>query len=213
MKLHTISLLLFITSTSIAQSDPGPGFVFIHFDDKTVLDLYNDTTDHSPAKSIEFFNDPTIYSWNIKNIDQQTEWLKPEALWLEYDLFVFKCARLENNWFRIITNNENGDSYWLRKSDLTEFRDWEHFLKDMFSISRLPDQNQPIKTAPTESSKTIPYDEEDCFQVKSMKGDWIEIFTPDFCDEEYNDHMTKIKSGWIRWKKDNKLLIMYSFTS
>jgi hypothetical protein len=37
----------------------------------------------------------------------------------------------------------------------------------------------------------------DCFQVKLMKGDWVEIFIADYCDDLYTDSKTKIKSAWI----------------
>jgi hypothetical protein len=45
-----------------------------------------------------------------------------------------------------------------------------------------------------------------------MNGDWIEIFTADYCDESYTDSKTKIESGWIKWRQGNKLLIEYYIT-
>ena len=49
--------------------------------------------------------------------------------------------------------------------------------------------------------------------VKSINGDWIEISTPDYCDENYTDSTAPIKSGWIKWRQGNKLLIDYFITS
>lgn len=46
-----------------------------------------------------------------------------------------------------------------------------------------------------------------------MRGDWIEIFTADYCEDGYTESKTKIKSGWIKWKQGNTLLIEYFITS
>lgn len=86
-----------------------------------------------------------------------------------------------------------------------KFSSWETYLQGMFGIARLSNQNQTIKKQPSDSSEEIKYSGSDCFQVKSMEGDWIEIFTADQCDES----KTKIKSGWIKWTQGNKLLIEY----
>lgn len=146
-------------------------------------------------------------------LDKQKEWLKPEILWLDYSFFVFRCLEIKANWLKVMVNNENGETLWLKKSELTIIQDWENYLKEMFGVERLPDQQQKIRSLPNETSKEIIYQGKDCFQVKSMKGDWIEIFTAEYCDESYTDSKTKIKSGWIRWRQENKLLIDYFTTS
>jgi hypothetical protein len=46
-----------------------------------------------------------------------------------------------------------------------------------------------------------------------MKGDWIEITTTDYCDENFTDSKTPIKSGWIKWRKRDELIINYFTTS
>lgn len=77
----------------------------------------------------------------------------------------------------------------------------------MFSIARISKTNKIYKL-PNINSGIIKYTGEDCFQVKCMKGDWIEIFTSE-CDEITNE----IKSGWIKWKNGNNLLIQCFPTS
>jgi hypothetical protein len=126
-----------------------------------------------PKKSIQFFNDPKINSWNIRNLDKQKEWLKPEILWLDYSSFVFCCLEIKDDWLKVVVNNENGATLWLKKSELTIIQDWENYLKEMFGVERLPDQEQKIRRLPNDTSKEIIYQGKDCFQVKSMKGDWI----------------------------------------
>lgn len=207
MKLK-LTLLFSILSISIfAQTNLGIGLIAIKFDDKTVLPFYTSVNDKEPAKTIRFFNDKSINSWNIKDLKNQQKWLKPEILWLDYNYFVFRCEEKENDWFNIIVDNESGKSLWIKKSKSTLFRNWEKFLQDMFSVQR-KSKTDKIYKLPNKNSGAIRYSGEDCFQVRSMKGDWIEIFTSE-CD----DVKSLLKSGWIKWKDGNNLLIEYFPTS
>ena len=70
---------------------------------------------------------------------------------------------------------------------------------------------QKIRKQPSDKADEIKYEGRDCFQVKSLKGDWIEISTTNYCDEGKNKD--KIKSGWIKWRDGDKLLIDYHTTS
>lgn len=195
------------------ETDLGLGLVSINFDDKTTLNFYSTPNDKKAIRTIQFFNDKTINSWNIRDLDKHKEWLKPEILWLDYSQFVFRCLTNNDSWLNIVVNNETGETLWLKKSDLTTFKNWENYLTEMFGVARLPNQQQKIRVSPTDNSDEIIYKGQDCFQVKSMKGEWIEIFTADYCDESYTDSKTKIKSGWIKWRQGNKLLIEYFTTS
>ena len=213
MKTLLTNILLLLVTNLLAQTDLGLGLVSINFDDKTTLHFYSTPNDKEPKRTIQFFNDQKINSWNIRDLDNQREWLNPEVLWLDYSQFVFRCLTVNANWLKVMVNNTTAETLWLKKSDLTTFNDWEGFLKEMFGVARLLDQQQKIRVSPSDNSDEIIYQGQDCFQVKSMKGDWIEIFTADYCDESYTDGKTKIKSGWIKWRQGNKLLIEYFTTS
>ncbi|MDO1447952.1 hypothetical protein Q0590_16895 [Rhodocytophaga aerolata] len=213
MKILLVNLLLLLTTNLWSQTELGLGLVSINLNDKTVLHFYKNITDKAPSKTIEFFNDKTINSWNIKELDKQKNWLKPEVLWLDYSSFIFRCVVNKEGWFQVITNQENGERYWLKNSKMTTFNTWENYLKGMFGVKRLPTNHQKIRSSPTDNSAEIKYQGEDCFGVKSMKGDWIEIYTADYCDESYTDNKTPLKRGWIRWKRGNELLIEYFTTS
>lgn len=213
MRLLIINILILFSTQVWSQTDLGIGLVSIDFDDKTVLEFYSDTLESEPVKVVEFFDDRTINSWNIKDLGKQKEWLKPEVLWLDYSAFTFRCLTRTDNWFEIIVNNENGKDYWLKQTEETKLKNWEEYLTDMFGVARLSSSPQKIRTEPDEDSQEIEYQGMDCFVVKSMKGDWIEITTPDYCDENFTDSKTPIKSGWIKWRNGNNLIINYFTTS
>jgi hypothetical protein len=209
MKLILFNILILISTGLTAQTDLGIGLVSINYDDQTILQLYNDTTDTKAAKTIEFFNDPNIGIWNIKNIESNREWLKPEVLELEFSVFTFRCLNKSADWLEIIANNKSGKTYWIKNNNLTGFKTWENFLKGMVSIAQLPKDVQKISVLPSYDSETIEYrGEEESFQVKSMKEEWIEIYT-EYIPEHFDEYL---ESGWIRWREGNRLLIQYYIT-
>lgn len=213
MKLLIINILLLTASQASSQTALGIGLVSIDFDDNTVLEFYSDTLDTVPEKVIAFFDDKSINSWNIKNLDEQKKWLSPESLWLDYSAFSLRILTRSDKWFDVIVNNETGKTYWLRDTELTEFEDWEKYLKHMFGVARLPEFKQKIRTKPAENAQEITYNGADCFIIKSMSGDWVEIVTPDQCNEGYTGSGSPIKSGWIKWRRGDALLINYFITS
>lgn len=209
-------IILFLVSFSLickAQTDLEIGVISINFNSKTIIKFYGNPKDNKPARTIEFFNDKSINSWNIKNLEIQRQWLKPEVLWLDYSALNFRCKTKAKGWYEVIVNNQTGKTFWIKNNRLTEFLSWESYLKNMFGIQRISNFKQAIKKSPAKNSSETKYVGKDCFQVKSMKGEWIEIFTPHYCKDGYTDSKTKIQSGWIKWKNGNILLIHYFITS
>jgi hypothetical protein len=187
-----------------SQDRVGNGIVSIKFNDKTVVRFYELATSSKPVKTVEFFNDESIDSYNIKNLKEQQKWLKPESLWLDYYQFQFRCLGEQNGRYEVIVNNETGQSYWIAKNTETEYVTWEEYLKGMFSVGRAT--SQEIYTEPNIKSDTVPYKGTDCFVVKAVQGYWIEIFTDNRCDDGV-DRPTSITSGWVRWRDDKELLL------
>ncbi len=203
MKFCTLILLTVLTQ-SYGQAPLGIGMVEIQFDASTVVEFYNTPEEKTFAKRIEFFDDKSINSWSIKDLKSVQSWLKPESMWLDYHHFVFRCTSANKAWLEVIVNNEDGKSYWIKRTTETVFQTSEEYFKAMFSIDRLPDEKQEIRVQPTDASAKIQYEGRHCFIVKSVKGDWIEIATEGHCATE---KVTQIKSGWIRWRRGEKLLI------
>ena len=209
-----INLIFLLTYTlTVGQVDLGTGVVSIHFDDKTVVNFFDSPIDLIPKKTLQFFEDKSIKSWNIRDIEEHKTWLKPEVLWLDYSSFVFRCVNIKDDWFEVIVNNEDGSKYWINRNNITEYKTWETYLKEMFSIARLSNKTQNIRRLPNDNSEIDEYKGRDCFQVKSTRGDWIEIFTPDYSKDGSYGNETNISSGWIKWKSGNDLLIEYHITS
>jgi hypothetical protein len=211
MRIGTTIFLLILLTNSYGQLPLGTGIVKIEFNDKTVVDFYKKPTDKTPYKRIEFFEDKTINSWNIKNLETERVWLNPEVLWLDYFQFNFRCKATAPGWLELIVNNENGMTLWVKRTKATLYLTWEEYLKDMFGVDRRADYKQKIRKQPSDTADEIKYEGRDCFKVKSLKGNWIEIISTDHCND--GNSKTKIITGWIKWREGDNLLINYYTTS
>jgi hypothetical protein len=188
----------------------GIGTVEIEFNAETIVKFYNSPGDKAYSTRIEFFDDASVNGWNIKDVKNVQMWLKPQSMWLDYHHFVFRCKSFNKDWLEVVVNNEDGKSYWIRRTEQTIFKTWEEYFKSMFAVDRLPEENQKIRTRPTDAANEVKYEGRGCFQVISLKGDWIEISSIDHCPDE---KATQIKNGWIRWRRGEKLLIRCYSTS
>lgn len=200
-------LNLFFTLTSLmifGQSEVGIGIVSINFDDKTIIEFYETSDLTKRLKIVEFFNDESIKSWNIKNLESHKGWLKPESMWLDYGQFKFRCKTKIENCFEVYVSDTK--TMWIQKQDFTKFKNWEEYLRNMFRVERSNKNEQNIYSNPFTKSEIIE-SKNDCFNVKQMQGEWIEVETAEHCETEQ-----KIL-GWIKWRNGNTILINYYTTS
>jgi hypothetical protein len=204
-----MAALLMLGPVLYAQTDLGIGVVSVNFDEKTVIHFYEKPNSDAPTQTIRFFNDESIRSWNIEDLDAVRKWLAPESLWLDYNSFVFRCRARQAGWLQVIVNNNTGKSYWVKASPVLQFQTWETFLKGMFSVARSKEFPQKILVSPAAGSREVRYRRRDCFDVMSMRGDWIQVTQAGHCENPDK----RFRSGWIRWRRGRTLLIEYFITS
>nr|AIA17363.1 hypothetical protein [uncultured bacterium] len=206
-----IAALLVFPSVARANAELGIGVVKVEFDDKTVIHFYESPKSNSPTRTIRFFNDTSINSWNIVNLDGVQEWFRPESLWLDYHSFVMRVRSKRPGWIQVIVDNTTGKSFWVKSGRIMKFVTWDGFLKNMFSIERAKKFPQAIRAQPQVSSPAVKFRGKDCFNIITMRGDWIHVRQANHCERSQRDK--NFRSGWIRWRWDNKLRIDYFITS
>jgi len=212
-QLISAGFLYFILAGSVfAQTDLGVGLVSLGLPENSTVRFYARSSDRSPAKTLEFFHDKSTNSRSIRDLEKQSGWFSPELWGVDDNPLLFRCKSRTSSGFEVIVNNDTGKTYWIKQSRSTRFMSWGKYLRDMFAIERDKNFGQKIYSAPRTSSNEINYQGKDCFTVKSMRGDWIEITTPDYC-HLYTESKTKIKSGWIKWRKGNELMIYLFHTA
>ncbi|CAN5154023.1 hypothetical protein BH09BAC3_BH09BAC3_16820 [soil metagenome] len=199
-----------ITLSASSQVSIGIGIVWIEFDGPATIEFYRTPEDNTYSKRLVIFNDPVIDGLNLKDYPKHKKWLQPEVMRLDYYHFNFRCKSETEKWLEVIVNNEDGSTLWVKRSEQTKFQPWKEYLMSMFGIKRLNARAQGIYDAADESSKKVASQGKDCFRIKEMRGDWVEIFSSDECDTKKR---TEIKSAWIKWKEGDKILIEYSTTS
>ena len=157
---------------SESVSEIGIGIISIKFDDKTKIDFYETHELKNKLKTVEFFNDESINSWNIKNLTSHKEWLQPESMWLDYGQFRFRCKTKNTNCYEIYVSEFQ--TMWIRNQDFTEYLSVETYLKNMFSGERQNKITQQIYSKPFTKSEIIEF-QNDCFNVKQRRAECIEI--------------------------------------
>ena len=81
----------------------------------------------------------------------------------------------------------------------------------MFSLSRSKRFPQKILASPAIGAREIKFAGRDCFELITMRGDWIKVRQADHCENSGWD--TMFYSGWLRWRRGNQILIDYLITS
>ncbi|MFZ1809012.1 MAG: hypothetical protein WAU36_17400 [Cyclobacteriaceae bacterium] len=187
------------------QRELGRGYAFIKFDENTKLNFYDSQSSTIPTKTIQFFEDETINSISIRNLKNVEKWLKPRAIWLDYNIFELRALTVTDKWIEVVVNEPEWEIMWIKRDDKVDYKTWEQYLLGLFNIERKDTTKQLLYSNPS-SSITIYYNGADCFKALKVDGDWIEITTPEYC-ESFTYWKMKIETAWIRWKDKDELLI------
>lgn len=211
MKTLTISVLTFCFCISgHTEKIQGIGIAKVDFDSSTVIHFYSSLKDDHPAKTVEFYNDKTVNSWRIKRLEEHRKWLLI-SMNLDYSIFEFQYITEKDGWLEVIVDPETSNTFWIKKSDKIEALTWGEYIKDMFGIGPQENSLQEIKRTPDMTAEKL-RDFDGCYSVKSVKGDWIELFTSDYCEDFFDQSEQKIETGWVKWREGDELLVeLYPF--
>ncbi len=158
-----------------------------------------DNTNHI----IEFLNDDGS-TWQTLNL--YNGWNNPEfhiiAFKPDYFLFKIRCNEQTANGYKVVVNEQTGLTKLIPKSDKVKLVTWEQYMLDVFSIDFDPTQlpiydginGSKITELPTQYNILVPTE---------IKGDWMRIIWSD--TDEYPTNTSKDRTGWIRWKTNNKI--------
>jgi hypothetical protein len=206
--MKTILIIIFLLGSLITNAtELGLGIVDIDIYKTKEIKIYKNKNDKTPERIIHLIEKNGEIA--IKENDYQ-KWLKPESIWLDYSIFIFRYTNFQDNWIEIIVNNDSMIKMWIRKTETTSVKTWQTFLvKNTTAVEPLI--STEIKLEPSDNAKTIRKSaKEDCFEAIEIQGDWMKIRTNEELD--CNEHPAPIKSGWIKWRQNNKLTIAFFLT-
>lgn len=114
--------------------------------------------------------------------------VKPIFFKPDYNIFYLTCLKENETYYTM----NNGNKIYLNADDF-EFYTWESFFKNTTGIGNIDWTLNPALNEPNGTKLDLDIDSD--YIAKEIQGDWLKI------DNEEKG------IGWIKWRKDNKLLI------
>lgn len=163
------------------------GFVVMNASSKKGASVYN--KDGSVWKQISF---------NDQILSPSAKEFAPYAFQKDYFLLVFRCKAKIGSLYEVIVNEQTKQTKYIKVSDTSyKFQNWEQHLVSICCVG-FDNKNNPIKANPDITSKVVSYNQDELYIPKSVKGDWLQVAWGNGKNQ---------KTGWIRWKSKDKLII------
>ena len=188
----------------------GQGVIKINYTNLPTLLFYSDTSQTKGIKIVSIGKDEEG-EYIIRNRKLVDMWFMPEQIELDYDIFIMRVDTVIGKWYKVIVNAETAQTLWTRFDPVKKYVKWSTFLLKETTAIEKGFASLDIKTEPSQTAKTIKKIEtKDCFEVLEIRGDWMKIKTNTKLD--CNESNQPIKSGWIKWRQNNRLTIGYGLT-
>lgn len=142
---------------------------------------------------------------HYKDIATAPSWLVPEHIKLDYGIFTFRVVTYSQNWLEVIVNNTNGLTRWIDRQAV-DYKEWGTYLTEIVAVEVIDVEKNPIRTKPQDNAGILAQVPGAQLRPIAVKGDWMMVSTVGLADRI-------VPTGWIRWKKDGVLLVMYSILS
>lgn len=163
---------------------PITGFMVLKntYKQEKLLTIYN--VDKSKWKS--FYLDD---KFSLDDID-------PSAIKPENTLLVFKCIGQENEFYKVIVNENKNIVKYIKKNDSDfQFQATKEHILTVFSVD-FNEKENPLRTAPNVKSQSFPKNKDSFYYPIKTNGDWLMV-------EDDNK-----ENFWIRWRNsENKLIL------
>ncbi|WOD43852.1 hypothetical protein [Hwangdonia lutea] len=201
-----IAMLAKNTSTFNSKSPMGLGMFIPNFHENKTLYFYGNLTqgksvqEHMPVDSITFKQ----REYGGFDIATAPPWLVPDHLKLDYDMLYFKVQSISHDFIEVTVNTTNNQTSFVDRY-AGKLMYWPEFLLGINSVEFPNPENHNIYARPFDAAGTIntPYS---FMRPLKVTDEWMYVALLD-------DDFKNKGHGWIRWKKQGKMLITYSLLS
>lgn len=198
---------LIATKESIKKiKEMGMGFFSPNFYENPVLYFYGNLNlekslmDHTPHDSITFKRNKN----NQFEIATAPPYLVPELLKLDYDRLYFRMLSITEDFIEVIVNSTNGQtSYVDRRAGQVIY--WPEFLLSMHSVEFFHNSEEKVRVRSSENSGEVNIPHE-FLRAVQIKDEWMQVLLLD-------NNFKTVGKGWIQWKRNGKLLVLYNLLS
>jgi hypothetical protein len=207
-----LPILLLLLGASWPSPDPidlpvGIGVAQVRFTEAPLY-FYGDAASHPsatlPFDSLTFQSGP-----HHVEIAYAPPWLTPEVLKLDYDLLYFRVVSLRRAWVEVVVHTSDvrwpPQTMWIDR-EAVAFLSWPEFLLGVFSVESLDPISTPLRLAPDDSAAPAAFHAQADFRVIAVQSDWMLV-------EGTDANESHTPRGWLRWRRDERLLIAYNLLS
>ncbi len=189
-----------------SETDMGLGMFSPNIDENTTLYFYHnphlDKTidDHIPYDSITFKK----LEFGGFDIATAPSWLVPEHLKLDYNILFFKVQSISQEYIEVTVNATNNQTSFVNRYS-GKLHYWPEFLLSVNNVEFTNPKEETIFVKPLDyaGSVNVKYS---FMKPQRVTHSWMYV---ELVDNNYN----AVGKGWIKWKRNEKLLIEYSLLS
>ncbi len=133
---------------------------------------------------------------------EQNENFRPFRYSTDYNLFYFNAVGQDKRYYHVIVNDETGLTKLIRKDDPhIRLGTWEEYILDSFAIEFDANSNPLLQKAEGQPVNHVVRNSIN-YRPDKIEGDWLKVRW-----FENNDDRNKPEFGWVRWRKDNRLVL------
>jgi hypothetical protein len=200
--LSLVLLLIFCVSSAkgqVSTTGNSLGLIVLSkgYSQKGFIHIYN--KDGSLWHKFTFYYDDCDGNFEYAN-----ESFRPFAFHQDYFLLALKCLRKDSGRYEVIVNEETGLTKYVKANDPTlRFEKWEDHILKVFSVEFNRKEN-PVLEVPQGRVKKVAMPNAP-FHPVEVRGEWLKVKWE--IANGTRQKGAKYNSGWIRWKRGDRLLV------
>ncbi len=138
----------------------------------------------------------------------ENENFAPFAFHPDYFVLALKCVGEDESRYEVIVNEKTGLRKFVKKSDpALKFETWEDHILKAFAVGFDRKENA-LRDGPGGNVKNADLPEDATFCPVQVDGDWLRV------SWDTSKKAGKVdKSGWVKWKENNRILVALFYFS
>tara|TARA_A100000171_G_C2140545_1_gene155538 strand:- start:25969 stop:26973 length:1005 start_codon:yes stop_codon:yes gene_type:complete len=195
-----------VENSSAADHPLGIGFFKHNFFEYPTLHFYGGITlekgvmEHLPQDSLVMGRD----QFGDFSSTYAPPYLLPEYMKLDYGIFYFKALGISHDFIKVEVNKQNGQAAYLNTNQ-GELLHWPAFLLTVNTVKLIENTEQTVKIKPLDNAGEVTQ-KYTFLKPILVQEQWMQVLLTD-------QSFKTIGKGWIRWQRDGKLLISFSYLS
>ncbi len=105
-------------------------------------------------------------------------------------------------YYEVIVNEESGITKYVKKDDpILRRGTWDQYILECFAVG-FDSRSNPLSQNPNGQPADVVSQKSETFHPEKISGNWLKVQW-----RENDDEKRPARSGWIRWKEDNRIVI------